>query len=169
MWPTSTSNAADKHGKPQPAYLPAPGCTLGVPLDLCARIAATAQDPAQRTLLTTLTIPPRSGAAWRVPLGCVFRLSTPAGPQVGDLNVWNAHNPGRERFWAARTRQLHASHLSTGDRLWSCLPSMRPMCAIVEDTLGREGRGRLGNGKGMSEWGARCHDLLGTRCDPYGE
>ncbi|KAL1710356.1 hypothetical protein EV121DRAFT_192959 [Schizophyllum commune] len=157
----------DKRAPPQPAYLPAPGRTLGLPAELCERIAATADDPSHRVLLTSLTIPPRSGAAWNVPKGAIFRLSTPEGSQVGDLNLWNAQNPSRERFWAARTRQLHATHVSTGDRLWSCLPWMRPMCAIVKDTLGREGRGRWGDGKGRSEWGGRCHDLLGTRCDPY--
>lgn len=110
--------------------------------------------------------------SWHVPAGSVFRLSTPQGPQVGDLNVWHAANP-RERFWASRTRQLHASHVSTGDRLWSVLPYMRPLCGIVADTLGREGRGvwgvKGGEEKGRSRWGGRCHDLLGTRCDPYGE
>jgi hypothetical protein len=30
---------------------------------------------------------------------------SPEGPQVGDVNMWNRHNP-RERLWAARSRQL---------------------------------------------------------------
>ena len=60
-------------------------------------------------------VPPRSGRAWNVPAGVIFRLSTPEGPQVGDLNVWNAKDP-RERFWAARTRQLQGSHVREGDR-----------------------------------------------------
>lgn len=76
---------------------------------------------------------------------------------AGDLNIWNAHNP-RERFWASRTRQLHATHVSTHDRLWSCLPYMRPLATIVHDTLAWYGR---------DERGGRAHDLLGTRCDPY--
>jgi uncharacterized protein YcgI (DUF1989 family) len=52
--------------------------------------------------------------------------------QVGDLNIWNAHDP-RERFWASRTRQLQGSHVTEGDRLWSCLPFMRPLCGLVRD------------------------------------
>ncbi|KAI0800033.1 hypothetical protein C8Q74DRAFT_1363840 [Fomes fomentarius] len=154
---------------PVPAYLPtSPSSVLHPPTELYSRIAATASAPSSRIPLKELTIPPRSGAAWHVPAGSVFRLSTPLGPQVGDLNIWHAANP-RERFWASRTRQLHASHVSTGDRLWSCLPYMRPLCGIVADTLGREGRGAWGDGtgKGESRWGGRCHDLLGTRCDPY--
>ena len=76
---------------------------------------------------------------------------------LGDLNIWNRHNP-RERFWASRTRQLHASHVSTNDRLWSCLPYMRPLATIITDTLAWYGE---------DEHGGRVHDLLGTRCDPY--
>lgn len=78
-------------------------------------------------------------------------------PTTGDLNIWNAHNP-RERFWASRTKQLHASHVTTHDRLWSCLPYMRPLATIVADSLAWYG---------VDERGGRVHDLLGTRCDPY--
>jgi hypothetical protein len=78
------------------------------------------------------------------------------GPQVADLNAWSLANP-RERFWAARTKQLHRAHVTTHDRLWSCLPYLRPMLTITNDTI-RYGR---------DEDGAGCHDLLGTRCDPY--
>jgi len=42
----------------------------------------------------------------------VFRIVTVEGPQVGDLNIWNAHNP-RERLWASRTRQAPAAHVTT--------------------------------------------------------
>lgn len=96
--------------------------------------------------------------------------STPRLSLQGDLNVFNATNP-RERFWAARTRQLQSSHVSEGDRLWSNLPYMRPLCGVVDDgcevgSVGREAR-RDERG-GVTRWGGRCHDLLGTRCDPYG-
>ncbi|KAK7613496.1 hypothetical protein BKA81DRAFT_418591 [Phyllosticta paracitricarpa] len=163
------SSATTTPQPPPPAYLPTSSTSpLHPPTALYTRIASTATQPHTRIPLHTHTIPPRSGHAWHVPAGSIFRLSTPAGPQVGDLNIWAAANP-RERFWASRTRQLHASHVSTGDRLWSCLPYMRPLCGIVADTLGREGtrRGTWGRGDGMSVVGGRCHDLLGTRCDPY--
>ncbi|KAJ6552460.1 meiotic chromosome segregation protein [Mycena vulgaris] len=76
---------------------------------------------------------------------------------LGDLNLWNAHNPS-ERFWAARTRQLHATHVSTYDRLWSTLPHLRPRATILADSLAWYG---------VDAHGGRVHDLLGTRCDPY--
>lgn len=75
----------------------------------------------------------------------------------GDLNIWNRHNP-RERFWASRTRQLHSTHVSTHDRLWSNLPYMRPLVTILADSLAWYGH---------DDNGGRVHDLLGTRCDPY--
>jgi len=78
------------------------------------------------------------------------------GPQVADFNCWNLHNP-RERFWAARTKQLQSSHVTTYDRLWSTLPYLRPMLTITNDTIAY----------GVDEDGGRCHDLLGSRCDPY--
>lgn len=85
--------------------------------------------------------------------GQLCTLTTPHGPQVGDLNIFSLSNH-REHFWAARTRQLHSSHVSVGDRLWSNLPFLRPLCTVVADSLA---------GYGVDEVGGRCHDLLGTR------
>jgi uncharacterized protein YcgI (DUF1989 family) len=114
-------------------------------------------DPTQRTLVERFTIPIRSGRAWEVPAGHLFRIVTLEGPQVGDLNIWNRHDP-RERLWASRTRQLQGAHVSTHDRLWSTLPFLRPLATITADSLA---------GYGVDEYGGRVHDLLGTRCDPY--
>ncbi|KAH6952966.1 hypothetical protein HG530_000400 [Fusarium avenaceum] len=138
--------------KPVPAYLPAPGSALTVD-----KAVYTAIREAPRELIEEFTLPIRSGKAWKAPAGSVVKISTPEGPQVGDLNIWNAHNP-RERFWASRTKQLHASHVSTYDRLWSNLPYMRPLATIITDSL---------DWYGEDEHGGRVHDLLGTRCDPY--
>lgn len=101
-------------------------------------------------------IPVRSGLAWEVPAGQIVRFSVLEGPQVLDVNLWHRHDP-RERFWAARTRQFHGTHVTTGDRLWSTLPFLRPLATFVADTVGY----------GVDDDGAGCHDLLGTRCDPY--
>ncbi|TDZ62085.1 Uncharacterized protein CTRI78_v003841 [Colletotrichum trifolii] len=138
--------------KPVPAYL----ATAGSPLTVDTALYKSAQK-APRVLVEEFTLPIRSGRAWTAIAGSIVRISTPEGPQVGDLNIWNAHNP-RERFWASRTRQLHASHVSVGDRLWSNLPYIRPLVTIVADTLAWYGK---------DEHGGRVHDLLGTRCDPY--
>lgn len=62
-------------------------------------------------------------------------------------------------MWAARTRQLQAAHVTVYDRLWSNLPFLRPLCTIIDDTL---------KDYGIDSEGGRVHDLLGTRCDPYG-
>lgn len=102
-------------------------------------------------------VPPRSGRTFRVPKGHFFRIVSIEGPQVGDLNLWNADNLS-ERFFSGKTRALHATHVSTGDRLWSNMPSLRPMATITHDTLGWYGFDADGGG---------VHDVIGTRCDPY--
>lgn len=168
----ASRNQADQ--PPQPAYQATPGSILNVDKAFYTSLANTASSPSSRTLIDSFTIPIRSGRAWTVPTGCIVKISTPEGPQVGDLNIWNLNNP-RERFWAARTRQLHASHVTVNDRLWSCLPYLRPLVTIIADSL---------KDYGVDKWGGRCHDLLGmwssslktwallmalqgTRCDPY--
>ena len=104
-----------------------------------------------------LTVPPRDGRAFEVPAGHVFRIIVTDGPQVGDLNLWNAANLS-ERFYSGKTRALHATHVSTGDRLWSCFPWLRPMATITHDTL---------DWYGIDGFGGGVHDVIGTRCDPY--
>jgi uncharacterized protein len=46
-----------------------------------------------------------------VAAGHFFRIVSVEGPQVGDLNLWNAHDL-TERFYSGKTRALHATHLS---------------------------------------------------------
>ena len=104
-----------------------------------------------------LIVAPRDAATFRVPAGHFFRINSVEGSQVGDLNLWNANNLN-ERFYSGKTRQLHASHISTGDRLWSNLPHLRPLATITHDTL---------DWYGWDEDGGGVHDVIGTRCDPY--
>ena len=79
-------------------------------------------------------VPPRRARCFRVPAGHFFRITCTEGPQVGDLNLWSAHDPS-ERFFSGKTRALHGTHLTRGDRMWSCLPLLRPMATVTEDTL----------------------------------
>ena len=104
-----------------------------------------------------IRVEPRDAASFTVPAGHLFRIVSIEGPQVGDLNLWHAHNLN-ERFFSGKTRQLHASHVTSGDRLWSNLPHLRPMATITHDTLAWYG---------WDEDGAGVHDVIGTRCDPY--
>ena len=136
------------------AYQATKGSALDVDKEFYQRIAEATD---QRTLVDKFTIPIRSGQAWEVPAGHVFRIVTVEGPQVGDLNIWNRHDP-RERLWASRTRQLEGAHVSVYNRLWSTLPFLRPLVTITGDSL---------QDYGTDEHGGRVHDLLGTRCDPY--
>ncbi len=109
------------------------------------------------TKQSELTVAPRDAAVFEVPAGHLFRIVGVDGPQVGDLNLWNAARLD-EHFFSGKTRQLHASHVTTGDRLWSNLPNMRALATITHDTLGWYG---------WDQDGAGVHDVIGTRCDPY--
>lgn len=103
------------------------------------------------------TVPPREAACFEVPAGSFFRISSVEGPQVGDLNLWNA-NDLDERFYSGKTRALHGTHISTGERMWSNLPWLRPMATVIRDTL---------DWYGIDRYGGSVHDVIGTRCDPY--
>ena len=104
-----------------------------------------------------VVVPPRDARCFRVPAGHFFRISCDEGSQVGDLNLWHAGDLA-ERFYSGKTRALHGTHLSVGDRLWSSFPYLRPMATITQDTLGWYG---------VDRFGGRVHDVIGTRCDPY--
>jgi uncharacterized protein YcgI (DUF1989 family) len=134
-------------------YEAKPGSPLEVDRQFYERMAS---ETSGRRLVERFVVPMRSGRAWPVGAGQLFRIVAVDGPQVADLNVWSLANP-RERFWASRTRQLHRSHVTTFDRLWSCLPYLRPLLTITGDSIQY----------GRDQDGAGCHDLLGTRCDPY--
>jgi hypothetical protein len=85
---------------------------------------------AELSKVAELTVPPRDAKAFEVAAGHFFRIMSVEGPQVGDLNLWNAHDL-TERFYSGKTRALHATHPSTGDRLWSTFPALRPMATIT--------------------------------------
>ncbi|MFE1602966.1 urea carboxylase-associated family protein [Methylobacterium sp. ID0610] len=107
--------------------------------------------------IATVTVPPREAEGFTVPAGCFFRIVSVEGPQVGDLNLWSAADLG-ERFFSGKTRALHGTHVTTGHRLWSNLPHLRPLATITDDTL---------DWYGFDAHGGGVHDVIGTRCDPY--
>ena len=129
------------------------------PIDTLPPHDATFYDNARNgmTLIDSVVINPRDASTFSVPAGHFFRIVCPNGPQVGDLNLWNANNLA-ERFFSGKTRALHGTHVSTGDKLWSNLPFMRPMATVTDDTL---------DWYGFDEFGGGVHDVIGTRCDPY--
>ena len=108
-------------------------------------------------LVESIVIPPREAKTFEVPAGHFFRIVSVDGPQVGDLNLWNKDNIN-ERFFSGKTRALYGTHVSTGDRLYSNLPFLRPMATITHDTL---------DWYGWDDDGGSVHDVIGTRCDPY--
>jgi uncharacterized protein YcgI (DUF1989 family) len=129
------------------------------PVNTLPRPNMTLYGAASETLKLTdeVIVPPRDARIFRVSAGTFFRIISVEGPQVGDLNLW-AQNNLSERFYSGKTRALHGTHLSTGDRLWSGFPYLRPMATITHDTL---------DWYGFDADGGGVHDVIGTRCDPY--
>lgn len=102
-------------------------------------------------------VPAREGRCFHAKAGQVVRITSVEGPQVGDLNLWNAADLS-ERFYSGKTRALHGTHVSLGDRLWSSFPHLRPIATVVADSLAWYG---------IDPYGGSVHDVIGTRCDPY--
>lgn len=104
-----------------------------------------------------ITVPRRDAASIEVPAGHFLKITSIEGPQVGDLNLFNSADLS-ERLYSGKTRALHGTHVSTGDRLWSTFPALRPMATVTTDTL---------DWYGIDADGGSVHDVIGTRCDPY--
>jgi len=104
-----------------------------------------------------IIIPPRDAKTFEVKKGQFFRIESIEGPQVGDLNIFQADNL-EEKFYSGKTRALYGTHLSTGDRMLSSFPYLRSLAIITWDTL---------DWYGYDKDGGSVHDVIGTRCDPY--
>lgn len=111
----------------------------------------------RKELTQEMLVPPRDAKTFKVKAGQFFRIVSVEGPQVGDLNLWSRDDLD-EKFYSGKTRALHGTHLSTGDRMWSSFPFLRPMTTITHDTL---------DWYGFDQYGGGVHDVIGTRCDPY--
>ncbi|HCY85249.1 MAG TPA: hypothetical protein DHV36_08960 [Desulfobacteraceae bacterium] len=154
MKPTPQHNAPED-AKARKAVKP----VICYPVDTLPLPDMAAYTSARETLvqIDEVIVRPRDASVFKVPAGHFFRIVSTEGPQVGDLNLWNAHDLS-ERFYSGKTRALHGTHLGTGDRMWSSFPHMRPMATITCDTL---------DWYGFDEFGGGVHDVIGTRCDPY--
>ena len=107
--------------------------------------------------ISEIIIPPRDAKTFEVKKGQFFRIESIEGPQVGDLNIFQANNLD-ERFYSGKTRALYGTHLSTGDKMLSSFPYLRSLATITWDTL---------DWYGYDKDGGSVHDVIGTRCDPY--
>ena len=102
-------------------------------------------------------IPPRDAKTFNVKKGNFFRIESVEGPQVGDLNLFQANNFD-EKFYSGKTRALYGTHVSVGDKMFSSFPYLRSLATITWDTL---------DWYDYDEDGGSVHDVIGTRCDPY--
>jgi len=146
---TPKDAAARRAVKPVICY---PVDTLPVP-----NMAGYERARATTTKVDEVLVPPRDASCFSVPAGHFFRIVSVEGSQVGDLNLWARDNLN-ERFYSGKTRALHGTHITTGQRMWTSFPYLRPMTTITHDTL---------DWYGKDEFGGSVHDVIGTRCDPY--
>ncbi len=129
------------------------------PIDTLPAVDLTAPRSARTnaTKVAEVLVPPRDARCIDVPAGHFLRISSVEGCQVGDLNLWKTDNLA-ERFFSGKTRALYGTHVSTGDQLFSCLPYLRSLATITDDSL---------DWYGYDNDGGSVHDVIGTRCDPY--
>ena len=104
-----------------------------------------------------IIVPPRDAKTFKVKSGNFFRIESIEGPQVGDLNLFQADNLD-EKFFSGKTRALYGTHISVGDKMLSSFPYLRSLATITWDTL---------DWYGYDKDGGSVHDVIGTRCDPY--
>src|SRR5258706_5474562 len=107
------------------------------------------------SLISQFEIPPATGLAFKIGRGQIARFNISHGPQIVDLDIFNAQDP-RQRLWANHTMNSEGFWLSTFSRLWSNLPNSRPLATIVEDTVETD----------QSCGPARHHHIFGGHCNP---
>lgn len=151
----STRRAVARATKPIPCY-----ATDEIPAKYGGEVLyqqlATIIESGKAKRIQKVVIPPQDAKSWIVKAGQMWRIVCHEGPQVADMNCWSLNNPS-EHFYSSKTRQIHATHLTTGDRLWSNMPYLRPLATITQDTIAY----------GWDDDGAGVHDVIGSRCDPY--
>ena len=129
------------------------------PIDSLKEVNLPILHTARKSLknISEVIIPPRDAKTFEVKKGQFFRIESIKGPQVGDLNIFQANNL-EEKFYSGKTRALYGTHLSTGDKMLSSFPYLRSLATITWDTL---------DWYGYDKDGGSVHDVIGTRCDPY--
>ena len=85
-------------------------------------------------LVNQLTVPPNEGRGFLVEKGQTFRVVEQEGPQIGDIGLWNVHDP-KEAFHAEYTFLLEGWWIRPYTRLWSYVPWLRPLATCVEGTV----------------------------------
>src|SRR5205809_7395323 len=100
---STAAKRGESMARPRVIYEAKPGSPLEADRDLYTRLE---RETGRRSLVERFVVPRRSGRAWPVRAGQLFRIVAVEGRQLAALNVWRLGNPW-DRFWAARTGQLY--------------------------------------------------------------
>lgn len=109
----------------------------------------------EHRLVEEFVIPEVTGRAFVVKRGSTARFVTVEGPQIADVDVFNANDPA-ERLWANQTLNREGFWLTRFSRLWSNMPRFRPLMTIIEDTV------RVPPGEESYH-----HHIFGGHCNPF--
>ena len=123
-------------------------------------------------IITKMVIPKCEGRAFEVRRGQVFRVIAVDGKQVGDMHMFNLHNP-KEQFSTHITTNADASHsFRTAERLYSGGPWFNIMMTVLDDQVRLHwihGRCNPLLFKLQGEEGqANCHDNIVGAVVPWG-
>lgn len=134
----------------------------------------------ERKPAADFTVPARSGRAFEVRGGQIFRLVQESGPQIGTIAFWNARDR-RENFSGARTMAAEACFIAPNTRLWADVPWFRPMATCLADTVARPLEGDCHHHSVGSHCSAEsierrfgapgsgaCHQSLLAAIEPFG-
>jgi uncharacterized protein YcgI (DUF1989 family) len=85
--------------------------------------------------LSSEVIPARHGRGFVVDAGQVFRIVELEGPQIGDVWLFNRHDPA-EHFMGHTTFLYEGAYPKQYSRFWSCMPHVRPMATLLLEHSG---------------------------------
>lgn len=94
-----------------------------------------------------------TGYGLRVPHGQTFRFEMVEGPQILDVDLFNANQPV-EHYSAATQLWLGGGPIQIFSRIWSNPPWSRPLCTVIANKIEFHD---VGNGyRDHKAWGAHC-------------
>jgi uncharacterized protein YcgI (DUF1989 family) len=127
-----------------------------LPAATAAHQAAVRDAAPTYRLIESFEIPAPTGRGFTVARGQIARFLVSHGPQIVDLDIFNAADP-RERLWANQTLSREGFWLTAGARLWGTMPRFRPLASIVADTVVTD----------QSQGPSRHHHIFGAHCNPH--
>lgn len=98
--------------------------------------------------------PPGTGYGFRVQAGQAFRLSMVEGPQILDVDIFNAQDV-TEHYAAGAQFHIEGTLVSRFTRIWGTPPKSRPLATVIADSV--RWRDNAGSLRDHKSYGGHCH------------